>query len=118
MCRNLSYRLSILAAAILMAVISIASAAQMGPRDTDRLEVIALVAIGGTVADICDDTPAHNHAEHCPFCHTTAQADPVAPTGQIWTLFPQAPHSRAADLVANGQSGRARHWARGPPVLA
>jgi len=118
MCRDLSYRLSILAAAILMAVISIASAAQMGPRDTDRPEVIALVAIGGTVADICDDKPAHNHAEHCPFCYTTAQADPVAPTGQIWTLFPQAPLLRAADLVANGQSARTRHWARGPPVLA
>ncbi|MDG1864265.1 MAG: hypothetical protein P8J02_13880 [Yoonia sp.] len=118
MSRDLSYRLSVLAAAILMAVISIASAAQMGPRDADRPEVIALVAIGGTVADICDDTPAPNHAEHCPFCHTTAQADPVAPTGQIWTLLPEAPLLATADLVANGQLDRARHWARGPPVLA
>lgn len=118
MIKTVSYRITIVVAALLLALTSVSSAARMAPSDLDTVEVAAFLAVGGTLDDLCDDGQPHNHAEHCPFCNTVAQADLIAPTGKVWSLAPD-PLSitfAAAPLAAQRHAGQ--NHARGPPTAA
>ena len=114
MIRKRAYHLTILAAALLLAVTSFASAARMGPSDAERPELVAFLAMGGTFADICDDGQTHDHAEHCPFCHVTARGNPVAIAGQPWVIVQDGERVLTA-LAQSDQRRRSQRSARGPP---
>lgn len=118
MFKTASYRMMIVVTALLLAMTSVGSAARMAPSDMDRAEVAAFLAIGGTLGDLCEDQPAHVHAEHCPFCNTVAQADIIAPAAKIWTLAPDPLLLTLAGLVLGEQRHAYQRFARGPPTVA
>ena len=108
----------IVVAALLMAVTSIGSSVRMAPADMDQAEVAAFHAIGGTLDDLCEDGPTHDHMEHCPFCNTIAQADVIAPSGKVWTLTPDPLLLTFAALEMGEQRQDSQRLARGPPTVA
>ena len=78
----------------------------------------AFLAIGGTLDDLCEDGPTHDHVEHCPFCNTIAQADVIAPSGKVWTLTPDPLLLTFAALEMGEQRQDSQRLARGPPTVA
>lgn len=118
MFKTVSYRMMIVVAALLLAITSVGSAGRMAAADMDRAEITAFLAIGGTLDDLCEDGPSHNHVEHCPFCNTVAQADIIAPAGKTWTLTPDPLLLTTSALTRAEQRHVSRRFARGPPQTA
>lgn len=117
MTQSLSYRVTMAVATLLLALTSLGSAVRMAPAEIARAEMNAFLAIGGTLGDLCDETPAHNHAEHCPFCNTVAKVGPEAPAGHIWVLSPDGAQRSPAALTYGDPRHHTQNPVRGPPAV-
>lgn len=118
MIKSVSYNLMSIVAALLLAMTSVGSASRLAPSDMDRAEVVAFLAMGGTLVDLCEDEPTHVHAELCPFCNTVSQAGNIAPAAKIWTLTLDPLLLTLAGLALGEQRHANQRFARGPPTAA
>lgn len=112
-----AHRISIFAAAMLIAVASVMSAARMGPATSDTPNMAVYLASGGTVADLCGDVQS-SHIHHCPFCRLLEDPPKVefAPCAQRLILV--LGWKPLSDLTVGPQSGNPHVSARAPPARA
>ena len=112
--RSQTYRVTLLLAALVLALTSFASAARMAPSDADSPQVSAFIAMGGALEDICGDD-LHDHGADCPFCQVTAETRTLRPVGHIWQIVPVSVQIADADLTIGEQGVRSAWSARATP---
>jgi len=121
MLRALALRLTTIAAALLLAVVSVGSAARMAPQAADAPAVqLGWILNGIEPGALCSDTGApQDHDHHCPFCRLLSDppAIEIAPRelrlslGPAWQPF-------TADQRLGPQRDGSAVSARGPPAFA
>jgi len=121
MIRAFASRLTFLAAALMLALASVDSAARMAPGPEDTPLVRAAWVLNGIVhGAICNDASGHVAQEHhCPFCRLLADPPEVsiAPREMRLSLAP-AWGPFAGDQLRGPQQEASSVSARGPPTLA
>ena len=119
MIRGFLHRLTLFAAAIIVAAVSIQSAARMVPDPGHSPELAVWLANGASLHDICGEARQGGARQHCPFCHTLGDtpAANFAPGQQRLALRP-AFEVTAVDLRLGPQHGNPNVSARAPPIQA
>ncbi|SEV87545.1 hypothetical protein SAMN04488515_0005 [Cognatiyoonia koreensis] len=109
------YVLVALAAALCIALSSVASAARMAPSQQDTPQIQAYLAAGGSLSDICADDDL-THADHdCPFCRLLSDPDDLIPTPATWMLVFDRTEPTVSDLGLPAQRLVLPVQARAPP---
>ncbi len=104
-------------AALLVAVASVVSAARMAPAAPEPPEVVAYLAAGGQLADLCGGTPGHD--DHpCPFCRLLGDPPRVRLDPPATRLTPILAWQALGHLTAGPERGNPRVSARAPPARA
>jgi hypothetical protein len=105
------------AAAILIALASVGSAAMMAPdRDQIALEASALL-FGSDHSDLCGD-PGTDEQHQCPFCLLLGDPPALAPIDRTSVLRPHELWRRLAELHREAQARDPSHGSRAPPFQA
>jgi hypothetical protein len=105
------------AAAILIALASIGSAAMMAPdRDQAALDASALL-FGSDLGDFCGD-PGTDDQHHCAFCQLLSDPPVLAPVDRPSVLRPHDLWRRLAELHREAQARDPSHGSRAPPRQA
>ncbi len=120
MTRSFGHRLLTLVAALLLAVVSVQSAARMAPGPADSPAVLSYLLAGGSIDDFCGGASDPSHGQHhCPFCRQLADPPqlPFAPREMALCADP-AYAPLPADFRLGPQGGNPFVSARAPPTLA
>lgn len=117
MIRRMGLPLFQYAAALLLMVAGVLSAAHTAPDKSEPSRQAFVLATGGSYADICADSMGEAGV-HCPFCHLTAAPPPCGvPDRQIALWFGEVDRP-SGDLVLGPQHIGRHVSARAPPRRA
>lgn len=103
-----------LLAALMLAVVSVFSAAAMAPQPPQDASITAFLAAGGDPADLCGDE-GHHPGGHCPFCRLLSDLPDYGPAQRLLILRLDARFRLLAQQFAPPQSGHPHLPARAPP---
>ncbi|MCT4373252.1 hypothetical protein CLG85_024360, partial [Yangia mangrovi] len=78
MIRARAHRLTLAVAVLAVALASVVFAARMAPEGPEAANLRSYLAMGGTLADLCEVEGAH-HGHHCPICNLLPEAPESAP---------------------------------------
>ena len=106
-----------LLATLLIALASVASAARMAPEPAATPALVAYLAAGGSLDDLCADGPRHAE-HHCPFCRLLADPPAVAFAPGAARLTFVIAWLSSDDLTRGPQGGHPGVSARAPPARA
>ena len=105
-----------LCAVLFIALASVVSASRMAPQQTDSPEVVAFLAVGGSLDELCGGQ-VPDDSFHCPFCHLTVAPQVEGPAPRVWVLAQDTAPRRSSDLTVGDQQFRLHSVPRGPPAL-
>jgi hypothetical protein len=118
MFRRIVNHLTLVAAALVVALVSLHTAAQMGPASVANPAFESWVSQGFSPDEICGHPGETPHHDQCPFCHKLGETPVVrlAPREfRIALAFAWSTRPAALRFVA--QSGNPNRAARAPPVV-
>lgn len=116
MFRVLRHKCVLLFTVLLLTLGGISSAQMMGPQPHDDPQIAQLLALGGTLEDLCGDQPGHQH--HCPFCHSLPDAPRAQFDPQARAMALAGPPALLRDLTHGPRHIFPHVSARAPPALS
>jgi len=116
--RNPVKRLTLVAAILALALVSVQAAARMLTDATGTAAVEAWIASAASPGDLCGDPGAAHPQAHCPICHKLGETPRIRLAPRVlrlalvpvWSAMP-------ADLHLEPQRGNPNRAARAPPTL-
>ncbi|AWI84972.1 hypothetical protein CEW88_14445 [Alloyangia pacifica] len=117
MIRAHAHRLTLAVAVLAVALASVLFAARMAPEGPEAASLRSYLAMGGTLADLCETEGTH-HGHHCPVCNLLPEAPRTVPPALALRIDRSFEVVILRGLGLPPQPANPRRSPRAPPALA
>ncbi|SDG51704.1 hypothetical protein [Alloyangia pacifica] len=115
MSRLRAFRLTLPLVILAVALASVVFAARMAPEEPAEASLRGYLAMGGTLADLCEGDTFH-HAHHCPVCNLLPEVPEIAPAALTHRIDHRFQVAALRELGLVPQQAYPRNSPRAPPA--